>query len=64
MGPAWQFKGWPFDGNPVEIFSKSKFLCFWKVHWRFWRSLFSYMQSTLCNISDLCGICRIIIEIS
>ncbi|XP_072761275.1 parafibromin [Anoplolepis gracilipes] len=22
MGPAWQFKGWPFDGNPVEIFSK------------------------------------------
>ena len=26
MGPAWQFKGWPWDGNPVEIFSKSKFL--------------------------------------
>lgn len=25
MGPAWQFKGWPFDGNPVEIFSKSNF---------------------------------------
>ena len=25
MGPAWQFKGWPWDGNPVEIFSKSKF---------------------------------------
>ena len=24
MGPAWQFKGWPFDGNPVEIFSKGK----------------------------------------
>ncbi|OXU19054.1 hypothetical protein TSAR_007446 [Trichomalopsis sarcophagae] len=22
MGPSWQFKGWPFDGNPVEIFSK------------------------------------------
>lgn len=22
MGPAWQFKGWPYDGNPVEIFSK------------------------------------------
>ncbi|XP_057341546.1 parafibromin-like [Microplitis mediator] len=22
MGPAWQFKGWPFNGNPVEIFSK------------------------------------------
>lgn len=22
MGPAWQFKGWPWDGNPVEIFSK------------------------------------------
>jgi len=26
MGPAWQFKGWPWDGNPVEIFSKSKYL--------------------------------------
>lgn len=25
MGPAWQFKGWPYDGNPVEIFSRSKF---------------------------------------
>lgn len=25
MGPAWQFKGWPWDGSPVEIFSKSKF---------------------------------------
>lgn len=24
MGPAWQFKGWPWDGNPVEIFSQSK----------------------------------------
>ncbi|KAK3928824.1 Parafibromin [Frankliniella fusca] len=22
MGPAWQFKGWPWGGNPVEIFSK------------------------------------------
>uniref|UniRef100_A0A1A9W750 Parafibromin n=1 Tax=Glossina brevipalpis TaxID=37001 RepID=A0A1A9W750_9MUSC len=22
MGPAWQFKGWPWNGNPVEIFSK------------------------------------------
>ncbi|KAI5730643.1 hypothetical protein M8J76_015993 [Diaphorina citri] len=22
MGPAWQFKGWPWDANPVEIFSK------------------------------------------
>lgn len=24
MGPAWQFKGWPWDGSPVEIFSKSE----------------------------------------
>ena len=24
QGPAWQFKGWPHDGNPVEIFSKGK----------------------------------------
>jgi parafibromin len=23
MGPAWQFKGWPYDGNPVEIFNRS-----------------------------------------
>ncbi|XP_015112093.1 parafibromin [Diachasma alloeum] len=22
MGPAWQFKGWPYGGSPVEIFSK------------------------------------------
>ncbi|XP_066970994.1 parafibromin [Macrobrachium rosenbergii] len=22
MGPAWQFKGWPHDGNPVEIFNR------------------------------------------
>ncbi|XP_033608581.1 parafibromin isoform X1 [Cryptotermes secundus] len=22
MGPTWQFKGWPWDGNPVKIFSK------------------------------------------
>lgn len=28
MGPAWQFKGWPWDGNPVEIFSKSKYILF------------------------------------
>jgi parafibromin len=24
LGPQWQFKGWPWDGNPVEIFSKSE----------------------------------------
>lgn len=24
MGPQWQFKGWPWNGNPVEIFSQSK----------------------------------------
>ena len=24
MGPAWQFKGWPYDGNPVEIFTRSE----------------------------------------
>jgi hypothetical protein len=24
MGPTWQFKGWSWSGNPVEIFSKSK----------------------------------------
>ena len=26
MGPAWQFKGWPWDGNPVEIFAKSNII--------------------------------------
>lgn len=25
QGPAWQFKGWPWDGNPVEIFSRSEY---------------------------------------
>lgn len=24
QGPAWQFKGWPWDGNPVQIFANSK----------------------------------------
>ncbi|KAL4219028.1 accessory factor associated with RNA polymerase II [Mactra antiquata] len=24
QGPAWQFKGWPWDGNPTDIFSKIK----------------------------------------
>lgn len=28
MGPAWQFKGWPWEGNPVEIFSQSKSILF------------------------------------
>lgn len=29
QGPAWQFKGWPWNGNPVEIFTKSKFVYNW-----------------------------------
>lgn len=24
QGPAWQFKGWPWNGNPVEVFSHIK----------------------------------------
>lgn len=24
QGPAWQFKSWPWSGNPVEIFQRSK----------------------------------------
>ncbi|XP_052093562.1 parafibromin-like [Mytilus californianus] len=24
QGPAWQFKGWPWNGNPVDIFAKVK----------------------------------------
>ena len=26
QGPAWQFKGWPWEGNPTEIFSRSKWI--------------------------------------
>ena len=26
MGQAWQFKGWPWEGNPTVIFSKSEFI--------------------------------------
>jgi parafibromin len=26
MGQAWQFKGWPYEGNPTVIFSKSELL--------------------------------------
>lgn len=25
QGPLWQFKGWPWQGNPVEIFARSMF---------------------------------------
>ena len=28
QGPAWQFKGWPWGGNPVDIFSRSTILPF------------------------------------
>lgn len=24
QGPAWQFKNWPWGGNPVEIFTRVK----------------------------------------
>ncbi|KAK4019888.1 hypothetical protein OUZ56_001889 [Daphnia magna] len=30
MGPAWQFKGWPWSGNPVEIFVQ---VCAFHVKW-------------------------------
>jgi len=30
QGPAWQFKGWPWNGNPVDIFSRVRaFHCKW-----------------------------------
>lgn len=33
QGPAWQFKGWPWDGNPVEIFVRIKaFHVKWAQH--------------------------------
>lgn len=25
QGPLWQFKGWPYEGNPVELFTRSTF---------------------------------------
>lgn len=33
FGPAWQFKGWPWDGNPVEIFSKSELKLLDELHY-------------------------------
>jgi len=30
MGQAWQFKGWPWNGNPTEIFSK---ICGFHIKW-------------------------------
>jgi len=30
MGQAWQFKGWPYDGNPTVIFSK---ICGFHIKW-------------------------------
>ncbi|VDP21746.1 unnamed protein product [Soboliphyme baturini] len=29
-GPAWQFKGWPWNGNPTEIFGK---VCAFHLKW-------------------------------
>lgn len=26
QGPAWQFKGWPWGGNPTEIFARSEYI--------------------------------------
>ncbi len=39
MGPAWQFKGWPWDGNPVEIFTRGT-LYYIKVgaHYAAWQN--------------------------
>lgn len=48
MGPAWQFKGWPWDGNPVEIFSKSKFHSKKKIFVLFSTSFFFYFVFSLC----------------
>lgn len=31
LGPQWQFKGFPWGGNPVDIFSKSKTLDYRKT---------------------------------
>lgn len=41
LGPQWQFKGWPWEGNPVEIFSKSEF------------NLVYFMRKFQCNDDHL-----------
>jgi hypothetical protein len=32
QGPAWQFKGWPWDGNPVQIFANSEYIFLIKIY--------------------------------
>ena len=45
MGQAWQFKGWPWDGNPTQIFSKGINL-FNFLGNRFTEKIYNY---TSCN---------------
>ena len=51
MGPAWQFKGWPWDGNPVEIFSRS---VFWLQHILVYHSFFWHSPALIqCHSSQM-----------
>lgn len=45
LGPQWQFKGWPWEGNPVEIFSKSKFSYSFIFIMQHLRACFSFSRS-------------------
>jgi len=46
IGPSWQFKGWPFNGNPAEIFSKSMYLTSFLTFIFYMQLIFlSYIQS-------------------
>lgn len=47
MGPAWQFKGYPWE-NPVEIFAKGIFECYPVID--------NYFQLSLCHIWEVGGL--------
>lgn len=47
MGPAWQFKGWPWEGQPVEIFAKSKSIYYYH--------LFNVSNLSHCYFSIVCA---------
>lgn len=60
MGPAWQFKGWPWDGNPVEIFSKSNYNLssqkIYLIHLHFY-FIMEFVFGILCLLQYVLFIC-------
>jgi hypothetical protein len=59
MGQAWQFKGWPWDGNPTVIFSKGKtsnpYLVKKKVFFLLFRAVdFELVIVNLLRVSNNC----------